>query len=108
MKDAKGHGSNSRGGIGAAAKARARESFRSGSYAGVTATMAAAHQAGVKQAVPTSAQFEKYRADRRETVHRIVSAIQSGTIPKSPWAIGVIASARSSHTASVGRQRGIK
>ncbi len=33
-KDAKGHGSESRGGIGAQAKARAREAFRTGNYPG--------------------------------------------------------------------------
>lgn len=87
MKDSKGHGSNK------------------GGYAAATAALASAHQSGVAT-VPTADQFNQFRAGRRETVGRIASTIKSGTIPKSPWALGVISRARAEHTASIKRQRG--
>lgn len=53
---------------------------------------------------PTLAQYQAFRAERREAVRRIVDCVQSGTIGMTDWARGVIRRARSDHSASVARQ----
>lgn len=55
--------------------------------------------------LPTRAQYEKYRAQRRIDVRRIVSCIHSATISLTPWALDVLRRARQDHSASIRRQQ---
>jgi hypothetical protein len=84
MKDALGHGSNG--------------------YNNAASAVVPAHGTGIHNAVPTIEQFQKYRADRRETVHNLNEFYHGSP---NEWAKGVIARARQEHTASIARQRSV-
>jgi hypothetical protein len=88
VKDALGHGSNNKGG-----------------YNAVTASVVPAHGTGVARISPSLEQFQKYRADRRDTVHELNQFYKG---KPNDWAKGVIRTARQEHSASIVRQGSLK